>query len=209
MTQCEVLCEKTYGREYPKRGRDDSSTPVLDFSELVRTHWGQVLRICRRITQNEHDAEDAAQDCFLSAFSHLDQFQGKAQISTWLYSIAKNCSLMLLRKRRIRQEIQIESPPDSNNDSRLFDPADNAPDQLSRVLYTESSGRFIKSIATLPITLRATAELCIVKDRTLQEAGQILGVSQACVKSRLFRARHRLNRSDKRRAQAKIAHHGF
>lgn len=204
MMQCEVFPEKTLGTEFPDYS-GASSTHSFDFSELVKTHWGQVFRICRRITQNEHDAEDAAQDCFLRAFSHLDQFQGKAQISTWLYSIARNCSLMLLRKRRTRQELPFENSPDSNGVLPSIDPVDSGPDQLSRVLYAESSGRLVKSIASLPVTLRTAAELFILNERPLQEVAQTLKISQASAKSRLFRARRRLSRFSKRRFSAPMA----
>src|ERR1700746_1302870 len=68
----------------------DSSVHNADFSELVTLHWSQVFRTCLRIVRNQHDGEDAAQDSFLRAFSHLHQFQGEAQFSTWLHSIARN-----------------------------------------------------------------------------------------------------------------------
>ena len=167
----------------------------VDFSELVRMHWKQVFRICLRITRNEHDAEDAAQECFLRAFAHLHQFQGKAQISTWLHSIARNCSLMFLRKRRVRQEEPLENSPLSNGDMLPLEPAYSGPDQLRRVLYAESHGRIIRSIAALPPTLRSAADLIILNELTLQEAGQILDISNASLKSRIFRARRRLSRS--------------
>jgi len=134
--QREVLPEKAVGTEAPKRSRD-SLVYNADFSELVKLHWEQVFRVCLRITQNEHDAEDAAQDCFLRAFSHLHQFQGNALFSTWLNSIARNCSLMLLRKRRKRPQVRIENAPEPNGDPALFDPPDSRPDQLSCVLQVE------------------------------------------------------------------------
>jgi RNA polymerase sigma-70 factor, ECF subfamily len=196
--QPEVLPEKTLGTEAPKCSRD-SSVRKADFSELMRLHWEQVFRTCLCIVRNHHDAEDAAQDCFLRAFSHLDQFQGEAQFSTWLNSIARNCSLMLLRRRRNRPEGKIENWSDSNGNLALFDPPDSRPDQLSCVLRAESLGLLVKSIAALPTTLRATAELIILNERTPQEVGQILEVPYASVKSRLFRARGRLKRSPKAR----------
>ena len=170
-----------------------------DFSELVRMHWKQVFRTCLRITRNEHDAEDAAQECFLRAFAHLHQFQGKAQISTWLHSIARNCSLMLLRKRRVRQEEPLENSPPSKGDMLPIEPADGGPDQLCRVLYAESHGRIIRSIAALPPSLRSAADLILLNELTLQEACQILDISNASLKSRIFRARRRLSWSHGRR----------
>ena len=91
--------ETTIRTEAPLR-RGEDSVAGADFAELVRAHWAHVFRICLGITRNKHDAEDAAQDCFLNAFSHFHQFQGRAQISTWLHSIARNSSLMLLQEEK-------------------------------------------------------------------------------------------------------------
>jgi RNA polymerase sigma factor (sigma-70 family) len=194
--QCEALPETRVGTKTPECSRDSYAHNV-DFSELLKLHWGQVFRICLRITRNEHDAEDASQDCFLRAFSHLHQFQGKAQISTWLSSIARNCSLMLLRKRRTRQEAQIENSPSSNGGLPFLDPPDSRPDQLSRISYAESSEQLVRSIAALPIRLRTVADLFILNELSIGEVAQILDLSNSSVKSRLFRARRRLSRFHK------------
>jgi RNA polymerase sigma-70 factor (ECF subfamily) len=201
--QCEALPETRAGINTPECSREAYANNV-DFSELLKSHWGQVFRICLRITRNEHDAEDAAQDCFLRAFSHLHQFQGKAQISTWLCSIARNCSLMLLRNRRTRQEAQIENSPSSNGSLPFIDPPDSRPDQLSRVSHAESCELLAKSIAALPIRLRTVADLFILNELTVREVAQILDLSNSSVKSRLFRARRRLSRIDKRCLNANI-----
>ena len=173
----------------------------VEFSELVRLHWRLVFQTCLSITRNQHDAEDAAQDCFLSAFCHLDQFQGKAQISTWLCTIARNCSLGLLRKKKRRPEVTTKDSPDFNGKPALFDPQDNRPDQLSCFLHAENLGLLVKSIAALPATLRTTADLVILNERTLREVGEILEVSNGAVKTRLSRARDRLRGSSAIKAQ--------
>lgn len=201
--RCEVLPERAAGAEASKHNRD-SSVHNADFSELVRLHWGQVFRTCLCIVRNHHDAEDAAQDCFLRAFSHLHQFQGEAQIRTWLNSIARNGSLTILRKRRSRPEVKIENLSDANGNLALFDPPDSRPDQLSCVLYTENFRLLVKSITALPTTLRTTADLIILNERTLQEVAQILDVSNASVKTRLFRARRHLKRVSKTRKAMEV-----
>jgi len=204
MIRSKTLSEEAAGTEDPK-SIGDFSVDDVDFSEVVRLNWRRVFRICLRITQNEHDAEDAAQDCFLRAFSKLHQFQGKAQISTWLHSIARNCSLMLLRKRRTRQELQIEHSSDTNGEFISLDLADSAPDQLKRVLDVESTGRLMKLITALPITLRRSAELVLLNEQSLEAVGQLLDISNAAVKSRLYRARRRMSQSDKRWSRSDIA----
>lgn len=180
----------------------DSSGHTVEFSELFRSHWTQVLRICLRITRNQHDAEDAAQDCFMRAFSHLHQFQGNAQITTWLYTIARNSSLMLLRKRASKQEEPIERWPDSYGDLPPFSPTDGCLDPLRCVLHAETCGLLLQSVATLPTKLRAVAKLFFLEERTLQEVGQALNISSAGAKSRLFRVRRRLSRFEKSRSHS-------
>src|SRR6202051_3067822 len=80
------------------------------FGELCERHMKQVSCVTRRVTRNREDAEDAAQECFLSAFVHLKDFDGRSQFATWLTRIAINAALMKLRKNRGAQEIPIDEP---------------------------------------------------------------------------------------------------
>lgn len=183
--RCEVLPEVSENSPSP-------SVHEVEFSELVRLHWKQVFQTCLSVTRNQHDAEDAAQDCFLRAFCHLDQFQGKAKISTWLNIIARNCSLMVLRRKKSRPEVKVEDFPNFGDKLALFDPQDNRPDQLNCFLHAENLRLLSNAIAALPDPLRTTADLIILNERTQQEVCEMLEVSNATVKSRLHRARHRL-----------------
>jgi DNA-directed RNA polymerase specialized sigma24 family protein len=70
------------------------------FGELCERHMKQVSCVTRRIMRNREDAEDAAQECFLNAFVHLKDFDGRSQFATWLTRIAINAALMKLRKNR-------------------------------------------------------------------------------------------------------------
>src|SRR6202140_1649209 len=77
------------------------------FGELCERHLKQVSYVTRRITRNREDAEDAAQECFLSAFVHLKNFDGRSQFATWLTRIAINAVLMKLRKNRRAGKVPI------------------------------------------------------------------------------------------------------
>src|SRR5712664_3399190 len=70
------------------------------FGELCERHMKQVSCVTRRIMRNREDAEDAAQECFLNAFVHLKDFDGRSRFATWLTRIAINAALMKLRKNR-------------------------------------------------------------------------------------------------------------
>jgi len=84
------------------------------FGELCERHMKQVSYVTRRITRNREDAEDAAQECFLSAFVHLKDFNGRSQFATWLTRIAINAALMKLRKNRRAREVPIDEPNPSS-----------------------------------------------------------------------------------------------
>src|ERR1700722_14632934 len=80
------------------------------FGELCERHMKQVSCVTRRIIRNREDAEDAAQECFLNAFVHLTDFDGRSQFATWLTRIAMNAALMKLRKNRRAREVPIDEP---------------------------------------------------------------------------------------------------
>ncbi|MBI3895016.1 MAG: sigma-70 family RNA polymerase sigma factor, partial [Acidobacteria bacterium] len=73
------------------------------FDELVNRYGGKIFRLTQHITGHREDAEDALQEAFLKAFSHLAQFQENSKFYTWLVRIAVNESLMNLRKRKATQ----------------------------------------------------------------------------------------------------------
>ena len=75
------------------------------FRVLVERHSRQVFRLTFRMTGNEHDAEDIVQETFLRAYRQLHRFDGRASFGTWVYRIAANCSLDLIRARK-RREVQ-------------------------------------------------------------------------------------------------------
>src|SRR4029079_769481 len=79
------------------------------FEAVVRTYGGRLLAIARRLLRNEEDAHAAVQSADLSAFRALDQFEGSAQLSTWLHRIVVNTALMRLRSRRRKPETSIEA----------------------------------------------------------------------------------------------------
>src|SRR6201996_9053504 len=74
------------------------------FRVLVERHSRSVFRLAFRMTGNEQDAEDVVQESFLRAYKQLNKFDQRASFGTWLYRIAANCSLDLVRARKRRSE---------------------------------------------------------------------------------------------------------
>ncbi len=77
------------------------------FATLCQPYAQRLIRNAHRITRNHEDAEDALQDAFLSAFIHIQNFDGRSSFSTWLTRIAINSALMTLRKKRSSRETSI------------------------------------------------------------------------------------------------------
>src|SRR5881409_2359919 len=74
------------------------------FRALVERHSRTVFRLAFRMTGNEQDAEDVVQESFLRAYRQLGRFESRANFGTWLYRIAANCSVDLMRARQVRHD---------------------------------------------------------------------------------------------------------
>ncbi len=91
-----------------------------EFARLVDAYSGPLYRLALKMLGNPPDAEDALQNTFLKAFQHMDEFEGRSSLSTWLYRIASNEALMLLRKRRPETTFTDVTPEDE--DDQNYDP---------------------------------------------------------------------------------------
>lgn len=80
------------------------------FGELIQRHWHKCVDLGCCLLHNNGEAEDQAQNAFLKAYEHLDQYQGKARFTTWLLSIVANHCIMLLRARRRTQLVYLDEP---------------------------------------------------------------------------------------------------
>ena len=161
------------------------------FQELVVRYERKVLATALRITNNREDAEDVVQESLHKAYRHLPRFEGKSLFSTWLMRITMNQAFMLLRRRRKVAEVSPESLDDS---VRPVAPAfvDQRPSPEESCWRRERTRLLTEAIGHLGPTIRRTMFLRIVEERSLQETAQILGISTAAVKSRLFHGRQRL-----------------
>ncbi|HEY9127526.1 MAG TPA: sigma-70 family RNA polymerase sigma factor, partial [Acidobacteriaceae bacterium] len=157
------------------------------FSELCGPHLKSVYRKVYAITRNREDAEDAVQDALLRAYLGLKEFQGNAQFSTWLMRIAINSALMILRRNRVRREFSYELSP-AGEETYSLDVADAGPGPEQICDQQQRLGTLVRSIKRLPVSLRETAELRILEERTTDEVAEMLGLSKLAVKTRLHRA---------------------
>src|ERR1700756_4895620 len=94
--------------EHARSGDSDA------FRLLVERHSRNVFRLAFRMTGNEQDAEDVVQETFLRAYKQLDRYQARSSFATWLYRIAANYSLDLIRVRKRHQEHRHQERRDVN-----------------------------------------------------------------------------------------------
>jgi len=164
------------------------------FGELCERHMKRVSCLTRRIMRNREDAEDAAQDCFLNAFVHLKDFDGRSQFATWLTRIAINASLMKLRKNRGAREAPIDEPNPSSEPVAPREFRCDAPDPEENCSLRERK-RIVKSaISGLRPRVRNVVELIHLQEHSIRETAQVLGISTGAVKGRMFHAKIALHR---------------
>jgi RNA polymerase sigma-70 factor (ECF subfamily) len=162
------------------------------FTELCKRHESMIYRVLKRILANNEDAEDALQDCFLQAYSHIDRFDGRAKFSTWLTRIAINTALMVLRKRSRRQLRSIDEMEESELACVLY-PLSTSLDPEAQFHRDEISKILRSAIGCLPPNLRDVTEIRLSADLSVREIAQQIGISEAATKSRLLRARGELS----------------
>jgi RNA polymerase sigma-70 factor (ECF subfamily) len=157
--------------------------------KLVDAHSPRLYNLALRILRNQQDAEDAVQEAFITALDKLDQFDGRAEFSTWLYRIAVNASLMALRKKRsrYRKEESIEVP--QFEDIRGRELVDWGADPAHELLDAEMRETMEAAIDKLPAKYRVVFVLRDLEGLSIEETSKMLGLSAANVKVRLMRAR--------------------
>jgi RNA polymerase sigma-70 factor (ECF subfamily) len=165
------------------------------FRRLVELNSANVYNVALKLLGDEQEAEDVLQETFLSAFQAIDRFEGRSSLSTWLYRIAYNASLMRLRKRRQMATFSLDMPPDQEGGSEevvlrhLVDWSTVPDDQL---LTAEARQEMDRAIAELPETLRSAFILRDIQGLSGAETAEVLGITVQAVKNRLHRARLRL-----------------
>jgi RNA polymerase sigma factor (sigma-70 family) len=172
------------------------------FGELFARHSKRVYRATLRITKNHEDAEDAAQESFLSAMVHLESFDGRSSFSTWLTRIAINSALMKLRKNRACPEISRDEPADAREDFAPFDPPDPCPDPEEQFVLRQRQQIVTGAVRNLRPALRQVVEMRRLREFSMKETARTLRITVPAAKSRLFHARVALQRMPSLKAMA-------
>ena len=177
------------------------------FETMVREFGGRLLSVARRFVRNDEDAQDVVQSAYLSAFRALDQFEGSAQLSTWLHRIVVNTALMKLRSRRRKPEESIEALlPGFLEDGHHVEQFSDWSAPADRLLEREETRRTVRAcIDQLPDNYRTVLLLRDIEERSTQEVAEILMTTPTAVKVRLHRARQALSTLLRKHYQMPIA----
>jgi RNA polymerase sigma-70 factor (ECF subfamily) len=165
---------------------------VAAFEQLVKRYDRRLLRIAQSVTHNKEDSQDAVQEAFLKAYQNLADFREHSQFSTWLIRITVNQSLMKLRKQRTVREVSLDEDVQGERDMLPVEVTDWAPNPEQ--LYWASELRHIltQTLEALRPPLRAVFVLRDIEGLSIDQTAVVLGLSQAAVKARLWRARLQL-----------------
>ena len=166
-----------------------------EFARLVNTYSGVIYRLGLKMLNNDQDAEDILQETFIKAYKALPRFSGRSSLSTWLYRIATNESLMLIRRRK-----NIEFSIDETYESleQEFEPmeiVDFCCLPEDELMSTEARAHLDSAVAELPPNLKVVFLLREIEGLSTRETGEVLGISETAVKTRLSRARLRLRQN--------------
>jgi RNA polymerase sigma-70 factor (ECF subfamily) len=148
---------------------------LQEFERVYDELSPKVFNVAYRMTGSLEDAQDVLQDVFMKVWKHHKGFRGEAKLSTWIYRIAVNTAISLIRKRKPTKPIEdFEYMP---ADTKPFDP---------RIIKVE------KAIQRLPEGEKKVFILHDVEGFTHEEIGEILDISPGTSKSQLHKARKKL-----------------
>jgi len=163
-----------------------------EFSRLVDTYSGKIFRLAIKMVIQQQDAEDILQETFAKAYRGLKTFDGRSKLSTWLFRIATNEALMVLRRKH-PEFVSIDEPGEN-------EAGEQEPIQIvdwcclpeNELLSEESRSKLDEAVQKLPESLRVVFLLRDINDLSTHETSEVLGLSDTAVKTRLSRARFRL-----------------
>lgn len=164
-----------------------------EFARLVDEYSTHIYRLALRMLSNSQDAEDVLQETFLKAMRALPDFEGRSSLSTWLYRIAVNEALMLVRKRK--PEISLATTNESDDEEENGEEMQivdwgHLPE--SELLSGEARRSIDQAVERLPQRLKVVFLLRDVEGLSIEDTAIALEISQAAVKTRLLRARLQL-----------------
>lgn len=175
----------------PARGSDREG-----LTSLIGSHRQRLLHTALRLLGNNEDAEDAVQDGLVAALRNLRQFEGRAQLSTWLTRIVLNAALMRLRSRNAHELEPIDEPIAGHGGIPLSELlVDGKPNPEEVCMRAEQCRILNVGLRGLSGSHRRALSLHDIHGMTTKEAARALGLCEGTVKSQVHRARQQLLRN--------------
>ncbi|WP_417518955.1 RNA polymerase sigma factor [Minwuia sp.] len=167
-----------------------------DHERVVREALSRMARVAERYVGDRDDALDCAQEALILAIRKFDQFEGRAQIGSWLHRIVVNCALAHLRKKTSKAEVPIDALlPTFDADGFQSHPITVADLSAEEMLVRDDARRQVHaSIQALPDTHRIVLIMRDIEERSLPDIAETLSVTENAAKVRIHRARSALRR---------------
>jgi RNA polymerase sigma-70 factor (ECF subfamily) len=166
------------------------------FELVMRRHNRRLFRLARAMLRDDAEAEDALQEAYLTAHRALPGFRGEASLATWLSRLVTSECLDRLRKRARRDNIFPIGSLESEHEPEVTmteSQASASPDQL--LLRAQVRSLLERKLDALPASFRCVFVLRAVEELSVEETARSLGIAEATVRSRHFRARSLLRES--------------
>lgn len=182
----------------------ETSAPIFEdrlaeFLETAERRRPQLLRMARRLTNSNEDAEDIVQEALLKAYKALAKFRGESQMSSWLGAIVQNTAHEHLRSRRNRVFLPIEYLSKQDNEVVEIDLPDPRKNPEETCQSKEMEGILREEVGKLGRVCRHAIELCMLEESPQLDVAKSLNLSVATMKSRVFRGKRILGRTLSRR----------
>lgn len=153
----------------------------------------RLVRIAGRVMRSEEDSEDAAHDAVVQALVAADRFRSDAQVSTWMHRIAVNASLMALRKgQRANRHLGALGAAGVAGLPVDWAMGGQTMSVEGEVASADSRSRVRAAVEQLPEDYRTVIEHCVYEEETAEEAARALQLTPSAVRTRVGRARKRL-----------------
>src|SRR5215475_12944214 len=173
-----------------KQGDDDA------YRILVDRHSRGVFRLAYRMTGNEQDSEDVVQETFLRAYKQLHRYEARSSFSTWLYRIAANYSLDLVRRKKRHGEVTLQESATEEEMGEVVHAVPSGDPGPDRLLF---SGAIQEQVAATLSELSQQERTAFVlrhfEGQSIEEISSALGLSANAAKHSIFRAVQKLRRA--------------
>jgi RNA polymerase sigma-70 factor (ECF subfamily) len=167
-----------------------SEAIIHELTSVIATRLRYFHLIALRHLGNIADAEDAAQDAFISAWKNLSQFRGSAQLSTWLTTIVINAARGQMRRRRREVHLSLDQEDAEQRNITLHDwLPDHRPGPEDILRARELAELVVRSSTGLPPIWRKSYQLRETEGLNIREAAKTLGITHGALKARNARAR--------------------